>query len=152
MTLPTPPNAARRRRLGMYSIQRTDADPFSDSPMYDSGPAFPLRKNAGEIESDMDVEVPGKKKAMINDKSRAIREVDGLKMRPDYSWRQGNWEIGRIPELEGHAQKVRKFDRKDRFLAWRKREARKARAAEKRSLAAGGKRGKGKSKKSKGRK
>jgi hypothetical protein len=33
---------------------------------------------------------------------------------------------------------VRKYDRKDRFLAWRRREARKARNVEKRSLGSKG--------------
>lgn len=143
-TLPTPLNAARRRRLGMYAVRRSDlpSEDFSASPVDETdegGLVFPLKKSAKEVEGDVDVEVKGKAPT-IRGRPKAVREAGGLKMRPDYSFRQGNWEIGRIPEVEGHAQKVRKYDRKDRFLAWRRREARKARIAEKRSL--GGKSGK----------
>lgn len=151
MTLPTPPNAARRRRLGMYAVRRSDlpGEDFAASPVDeadDGGLVFPLKKNAREVEGNFDADVRGKKPA-IRDRSKRNRERVAPKMRPDYSFRQGNWEIGRIPEVEGYAQKVRKFDRKDRFLAWRRREARKARIAEKRSM--GAKSGKGKKKKGK---
>ena len=151
MTLPTPPNAARRRRLGLYAVRRSDlaSEEFGEGSVDDvneGGLVFPLQTSAREdVELDAGVDVKGKSRT-TRDHPRTL-EKRGLKMRPNYSFRQGNWEIGRIPEEEGHAQKVRKFDRSDRFLAWRRREARKAKIAEKRSL--GVKQGKAKGKKSK---
>ena len=151
MTLPTPPNAARRRRLGLYAARRSDlpGNEFGESPfdeVNEGGLVFPLKTSAREgVELDADVEVKSKSRR-TRDRPSALKKED-LKMRPNYSFRQGNWEIGRIPEEEGYAQKVRKFDRSDRFLAWRRREVRKAKIAEKRSLAV--KQGKGKGKKSK---
>lgn len=126
----------------MYAVRRSDlpSDEFSGSPVDETdegGLVFPLKKNAREVEGDLDVEVKGKA-STSRDKRKVVGEAGGLKMRQNYSFRQGNWEIGRIPEVEGHAQKVRKYDRKDRFLAWRRREARKARNAEKRSLGSKG--------------
>jgi len=124
-------------------------DELSGSPVDeadDGGMVFPLKDNAQVVRDEMNVDVNGKARTRRNH-PKEILERGGLKMRPNYSFRQGNWEIGRIPEQEGHAQKVRKFDRSDRFLAWRRREAKKARNAEKRSL--GVKQGKAKGKKSK---
>ena len=56
----------------------------------------------------------------------------GLKMRPGYMFREMNWEIGRAPDRAGIV--VPKFNRKNRWLAWRKRQARSARAAEVKSI------------------
>ena len=56
----------------------------------------------------------------------------GLKMRPGYMFREMNWEIGRAPDRAGIV--VPKFNRKNRWLAWRKRQARSARAAEAKSI------------------
>lgn len=55
-----------------------------------------------------------------------------LVMRPGYMYREANWQIGRAAEKKG--VKVNKFDRGDRFTAWRKRNARKERNAESRRL------------------
>jgi len=66
-----------------------------------------------------------------------------LKMRPDYSYRESNYDIGRAAERAG--VKVKEFHKGDRFLAWRKTTVRRAKVAEKRAL--GGKKGKGKGKK-----
>ena len=52
--------------------------------------------------------------------------------RPRYQYRMSNYEIGRAAENAG--VKVRPYKPNDRFLAWRKRNKRRARMAEKRSL------------------
>lgn len=53
-------------------------------------------------------------------------------MRPDYSYRESNWEIGRSAEKAGI--NVRVFERGDRFRAWRKRSIRVARAVERKAM------------------
>jgi len=135
-TLPTPPNAARRRRLGLVALRRTDlAEQWEGDLKEDSAVGrlvFPLPK-------------PKSGKAEGLGQGTATRRE--LKMSSNYQFREPNWWIGQIPEREGISQKVRKYDRGDRFLAWRKREARKARNAERNMLGAskaGKKKGKGK--------
>jgi hypothetical protein len=137
-TLPTPPNAARRRRLGLVAVRRTDLveeeeGDWEDGSMAD-GPVFPLPKTQRGRRNGLD---------------RETVTARGLKMSSNYQFREPNWSIGQIPEREGISQKVRKYDRGDRFLAWRKREARKARNAERKTLGASkaGKKKKGKGKK-----
>ncbi|KAK2811537.1 hypothetical protein FQN50_002160 [Emmonsiellopsis sp. PD_5] len=49
-------------------------------------------------------------------------------LRPGYMYRVANWQIGRVAERAG--VKVAKFNRKDRFAAWRKRTERKMRVAQ----------------------
>lgn len=137
-TLPTPSNAARRRRLGLIAVPRMDIVEEREVNWEDKisvdGPVFPLPKTKRKMASGLRREtVTGKE----------------LKMSSNYQFREPNWSIGQIPEREGISQKVRKFDRGDRFLAWRKREARKARNAERKTLGSskGGKKKKGKGKK-----
>jgi len=147
-SLPTPPNAARRRRLGMVAVRRADlADEGEgkgkDGSGVEGGPVFPLAKTRG-----WKTEVLGRE-SLIRDNLREVRGERGpkLKMSENYQFREANWSIGRIPEREGISQKVKKYDRGDRFLAWRKREARKARNVERKTLGAskaGKKKGKGK--------
>lgn len=55
-----------------------------------------------------------------------------LKLRPGYMYREANWEIGRAAERA--KVKVRAYKPGDRFTAWRKTVARKARNAERRGL------------------
>ncbi|KAF2436891.1 ribosomal protein L27 [Tothia fuscella] len=142
--LPTPPNAARRRRLGMVA---------SPMPIVEETPAV---SPVPETESEHAVEaaislanfLPGTAKGKDIDPTepfKKTREGNTLKMRPNYQFREANWEIGRAAEKTGVV--VREFERGDRFLAWRKTTARKARTAEKRSMGRGGKKGKAKPKK-----
>jgi large subunit ribosomal protein L27 len=146
-TLPTPPNAARRRRLGLVAVRRTDLVEEGEVDWEDgntmSGPIFPLSKTRrGRVEGLG-------RNTMTRGKLREGRGQGGgkLKMSSNYQFREPNWSIGRIPEREGISQKVREYDRGDRFLAWRKREARKARNVERKTLGAskgGKKKGTGK--------
>ncbi|KAL2010455.1 hypothetical protein VTN00DRAFT_6262 [Thermoascus crustaceus] len=55
-----------------------------------------------------------------------------LQLRPGYMYREANWQIGRAAEKAGI--KAPEFDRRNRWLAWRKRKARAERAAQMKSL------------------
>lgn len=68
----------------------------------------------------------------------------GVKLRPGYMYREPNWEIGRAPERAG--VKAAPYNKKNRWLAWRKRQAKAEKAAQMKSL-----KGKKGSKKAKGR-
>jgi large subunit ribosomal protein L27 len=58
-----------------------------------------------------------------------------LEIRPGYMYRESNWQIGRTAEKAGI--KVKPFKPGDRWAAWRKSAARKAKNAEKRGLRQG---------------
>lgn len=62
-----------------------------------------------------------------------------LTLRPGYQWRQQNWEIGRAAEQSPAAMAVKPFKPGDRWEAWRRSSARKARNAERRALGRGSK-------------
>ena len=59
-------------------------------------------------------------------------EQTAVTLRKGYMYRESNWSIGRSAERAG--VKVRVYNPKDRFLAWRKTNIRKARNAERRGL------------------
>lgn len=69
---------------------------------------------------------------MIVPKPIETREGHGLNMTSNYMFRETNAEIGRAAEKAG--VEVRPFVRGDRFLAWRKTTARRARTAEKKKM------------------
>jgi large subunit ribosomal protein L27 len=123
--LPTPPNAARRRRLGMLAIhQAPEPVPESIIPV-----PTPVAADSEGITIEIETSVKSKKGGRDMTKTR---EGVTLKMSTNYMFREGNWEIGMAAERAG--VQVRKFERGDRFLAWRKSNARKAKNAEKRSM------------------
>jgi hypothetical protein len=93
--LPTPLNAARRRRLDMYAAPRPAETPE------ERGEPF----------------APG-----LDDVFGIARDGSKLKMNRDYSFVQANRLIGRAAEMAGVT--VRPFKNNDRWLAWRKRAAR----------------------------
>ena len=92
--LPTPPNAVRRRRLNMIAVPRPP-------------------------EPDIASQVPN---PVITNASNSILQERPLveRLRTGHAYREANWEIGRSAERAGIT--VRDFDRKDRWLAWRKRQ------------------------------
>lgn len=64
---------------------------------------------------------------------KAVPEKDpALKLGSGYMYRQPNWQIGRAAERANI--KVRSYKRGDRWLAWRKVQARKAKNAQRRGL------------------
>jgi large subunit ribosomal protein L27 len=102
--LPTPKNAATRRRLGMY------ATPIKG----DTSAAF--------LESHLSANSSGAPKAppMPTSNNGVPPAQAALVMRQEtHMQREANFEIGRAAEKKGIT--VREYDRSDRWLAWRKR-------------------------------
>lgn len=64
--------------------------------------------------------------------ARKGQEGRTLTLRPGYMYREANWEIGRAAEKA--KVKVREFKPRDRWTAWRKTVARKAKNAERKGL------------------
>ncbi|KAL4938583.1 hypothetical protein BDV06DRAFT_200669 [Aspergillus oleicola] len=120
--LPLPRNAPTRRRLNRVAV-----------------PVLPVP----EAQSDLTV-VTGEQTGTIVG-SNAPLDPAANQLRPGYMWREANWQIGRAAEKAGITAKV--FDRKNRWLAWRKRQAKRARAAQMRSLKGSKKKSKRKAKK-----
>ena len=143
--LPTPHNAARRRRLGMLAVERKDFDleallERKNTEVATSVPAEPeLPMTAAE-----------KRQARI-EKAGGIVPRKDLIMRRGYQWRMSNAEIGRAAERAG--VEMPRFKHNNRFLAWRIRNKKRQRAILRSSVEAtlkGGKvkaRGKGKKRK-----
>ena len=133
MKLPVPRNAPRRRRLGLVGRERELSTVAATTPA------------TGEDEG---MEVGGLLEAqgtMRQQEKKARAKVPQLRsaeLRPGYQYRESNWSIGRIAERAD--VKVREFKRGDRFLAWRKLNARKARVAEKKAMGSRKKKGKSK--------
>lgn len=139
--LPTAANAPRRRRFGMLAVPRApEPIPVAD----DARAVVPLGGVAGEgqiLAKGMTLEPSGQGAAMRP--TFTLKNGTVLKMRSNYMFREDNWDIGRAAEKAG--VKVREFKKGDRWLAWRKTTARKAKSAEMRSMLKG--KGKGNKKK-----
>ncbi len=113
MKLPLPRNAARRRRLGMETRQMTKSM------------TAPVESIQGKA-SIADMAMVEGKATHIRDQPKEVRVNmpavnDSVKMRAGYMFRETNAFIGRAAERAGI--EVRKFDRNDRFAAWRRRTA-----------------------------
>ncbi|KAF7874707.1 uncharacterized protein EAF02_008684 [Botrytis sinoallii] len=113
--LPLPRNTIRRRRLGMEIAKIEEPEVEVEQPV------------AVEVSVE-GAEQQGKKKK----KERKGEEGRNLQLRPGYMYREANWEIGRAAERA--KVKVRLYKPGDRWTAWRKANARKAKNAEKRGL------------------
>ena len=112
--LPLPRNSHRRRRLGMVAVRM--------EPSVTSGE---VAVSEVLLESET-----GRKEVKVKKAKKG--EGRELKLRPGYMYRESNWEIGRAAEMAG--VKVKAFKPRDRWTAWKKREVRFAKNAEKRSL------------------
>lgn len=118
--LPASPTAPRRRKLNMIAVPRKD-EPGE----------MPINQDAiGILDSVHDP--VDQVYATSRTAKRTDRGGDETKMRPDYSYRESNWQIGRAAEKAG--VQVREFEPGDRFRAWRKRDLRKTKAAERRAM------------------
>lgn len=115
--LPRPRNAPAKRRLNKELAPRLSDRITQGSEMV----------TAGEPSATADG-VPG----------------EGVQLRPGYMYREMNWHIGRAAEKAGIS--VKPFDRKNRWLAWRRRQAKVEHAAKMRSLKGKSKGGKKKGK------
>ena len=132
--LPTPHNAARRRRLGMLAVERKDIDLEAlsegrNTQVVTSAPINPVPRMT-----------KAEKRIALKQKAAGKIPVRDLVMRPGYQWRMSNAEIGRSAERAGI--KVPLFKKGNRFLAWRMRTKRREIAALRRSVEANTKRGK----------
>lgn len=116
--LPSEPNAARKRRLGLVAVPNTQL--ADKDRVADKGDMAPLSTITG-AESDA---------TTITEVKRKADQVARLKR--NHAVREANWYIGRAAERANIT--TEKFDRGDRFKAWRMRAAKKARAVEKRGM------------------
>jgi large subunit ribosomal protein L27 len=108
--LPTPRHLPTRRRLNMIAVPRQ----MENSEFVDNK-SVTMATDSGVLET-----------------RTLISTNTGLSLRPGYFHREANWQIGRAAEKEGI--KAPKFNRQNRWLAWRKRTARADRAAQMKSL------------------
>lgn len=105
--------------------------------------ATPSRGTSGKGDDGLEVGGMVERDGTLRQQDKRTRakvpELKRMELRPGYQYRESNWSIGRAAE---RAQvKVREYKRGDRFLAWRKLNARKARNAEKRALSSRKKKG-----------
>jgi large subunit ribosomal protein L27 len=78
---------------------------------------------AVEMEEEEAAAGEGREEKKKEDMVFETRDGRTLRMRRGYYFSEGNWEIGRAAEKAG--VKLREFKKEDRWLAWRKRNARK---------------------------
>ncbi|PYH96168.1 ribosomal protein L27 [Aspergillus ellipticus CBS 707.79] len=126
--LPVPKNAPSRRRLGRVAVK------FE--------PEEELAKAQGQgqaVQGDLVAKVDGE--GTLVGSVEAQNAGEGLQLRPGYMYREANWQIGRAAEKAGIT--AQPFNRKNRWLAWRKRQARADRAAQMKSLKGNKKKKKG---------
>ncbi|KAL8905142.1 MAG: hypothetical protein Q9171_006790 [Xanthocarpia ochracea] len=120
--LPRPKGERRERRLGLEAREMSTL------------------ASGGGSSTIGDVHVTGTEEAasapVLRDATKEARakvpEMRELGIRPGYMFREANWQIGRAEDKKGKT--VRVYQKGDRFLAWRKKKARLAKAAEKRTL------------------
>ncbi|KAI9933333.1 hypothetical protein ASPWEDRAFT_43119 [Aspergillus wentii DTO 134E9] len=110
--LPTPRNAPTRRKLNRVAVHR----------VFESAEA--------PAQSDL--------VASVTEEGTMVSSVGaedastGSQLRPGYMYREANWQIGRAAEKAGITAK--EYNSKNRWMAWRKRQARADRAAQMKSL------------------
>lgn len=107
--LPRPRNAPTRRKLNMVSTRR--AEPVAFQPDL----VATINENGTQVGA-----------------VEAVNAESGPQLRPGYMYREANWVIGRAAEKAGIFAKS--YDRRNRWLAWRKRQARAERVAQLNSL------------------
>ena len=134
MKLPVPRNKPRIRRLGLVGRERE---------LGTLATATPPRVASGQGDEGLEVggmtEQDGTLRQQDKKTRRKVPELKKMELSHGYQYRESNWHIGRAAE---RAQvKVREYKRGDRFLAWRKLNARRKRTAEKRSLSSRTKKG-----------
>ncbi|KAL2040587.1 hypothetical protein N7G274_006566 [Stereocaulon virgatum] len=131
--LPVPRNEPRRRRLGLVGKERELSTVATDPPTT----AENQNSEVGDLVNAQKI-----LKSQIMVARWKLPTTKNVELRPGYQYRESNWSIGRTAEQAN--VKVREYKRGDRFLAWRKLNARKARNAERRALGSRQNKGKGK--------
>ncbi|PWY79598.1 hypothetical protein BO70DRAFT_362765 [Aspergillus heteromorphus CBS 117.55] len=120
--LPVPRNAPTRRRLGRVAVK---FEPELEVQGESTG-------KTGDLVAEVNVGAQGEGEGVVVGSVEAEKAGDGLQLRPGYMYREANWVIGRAAEKAGITAKP--FDRGNRWLAWRKRQARADKAAQLKSL------------------
>ena len=121
--LPYPTDAPRKRRLNMVAVP---IPTVVASSAKDAGPD-------GVLTPPAQPKVHTNEQTVFRIKPRKEGQPEKvLTMRPGYSYREANWEIGRAAERAN--VKVRSFQRGDRFLAWRKAAVRKEKNVDRRAM------------------
>lgn len=120
--LPVPRGAARRRRLGMVVAER-EMGTLAVGP--DGG------DGVGQENDTLLVE-PETTNPPTQPLRTALSPKTALKIKQGYMYREANWQIGRAAERA--KVKVRAYTPGDRFMAWRKANARKAKIVEQKLL------------------
>ncbi|KAE8375918.1 ribosomal L27 protein-domain-containing protein [Aspergillus bertholletiae] len=110
--LPTPRNAPTRRKLNRVAVPRIDDAP---TPIAGQSDLVATIDNGTMVSS-----------------VEAVNAESGSQLRPGYMYREANWQIGRAAEKAGITAKP--YNPRNRWLAWRKRQARAERAAQMKSL------------------
>jgi hypothetical protein len=110
--LPTPRNAPTRRKLNRVAVPRSEDVP---TPI------------AGQSDLVATVE-----DGVMVSSVEAVNAEGGSQLRPGYMYREANWQIGRAAEKAGISAKP--YNSRNRWMAWRKRQARADRAAQMKSL------------------
>ena len=143
--LPAPRNAPTRRLLGRIAFEMPETYAEQETGDLITGPETGLPGNAemGAAQPSTIRDVPNGERGVKTIKKTGTGEVVDSKMtlRPGYQYRQANWEIGRAAERSKEAQSVKPFVPGDRFAAWRKRNVRIAKSAERRAMGRGNKKG-----------
>ncbi|KAL4788448.1 ribosomal L27 protein-domain-containing protein [Aspergillus varians] len=109
--LPTPRNAPTRRKLHRVAVPR-----LPDVIEQEQSDLRVVMGESGAVDGSVEVVDAGA----------------GKELRPGYMWREANWQIGRAGDKAGITAEPYKRD--NRWLAWRKRQARAERAAQMKSL------------------
>ena len=124
--LPRGRGEARRRRLGMEAREMSTA---TDGQRMEEDLAEGLQTdnvNNMVVAKGTLMDVQNAKREKVPEAKTRLEISDG------YMYREANWQIGRAAERA--KVKVRVYKPGDRFLAWRKTNARKAKNAERRGL------------------
>ncbi|KAL9100531.1 MAG: hypothetical protein Q9163_004104 [Psora crenata] len=130
-TLPRPEGRERARRLGLVTRERRDFFTETEPEMSTDQQADTEEGKGPKVGGPMGV-VHEMMRQQSTETRANVPLHRRLKMSQGYQFRESNWSIGRAAERANI--KVREYRRGDRFLAWRKLNARKARNAERRSL------------------
>ncbi|KAF2212030.1 hypothetical protein CERZMDRAFT_42402 [Cercospora zeae-maydis SCOH1-5] len=143
--LPAPPNAPRRRKLGMLAYQMPQKEVSEEEKTGDmTFAAAPDTPDAASAPATILKDQPnGSRDITIMRGPKGEKHEVKLHFRPGkYMYREANWEIGRAAERSKAAMAVKPFVPGDRFAAWRKRNARRARAIERKAMGRASRKGK----------
>ncbi|GFN21106.1 mitochondrial 54S ribosomal protein bL27m [Aspergillus tubingensis] len=111
--LPTPKNAPTRRKLNRVAVR------------------FEPEEEVAAKQGDLVAKI-GEDGTQVGSATKVEAAQAAVQLRPGYMYREANWSIGRAAEKAGITAKP--YNRKNRWLAWRKRTAKADRLAQMKSL------------------